>query len=215
MFAGHIGAALAIGRAARDINVGVLITAALLLDLLLWLFVLLGLESVTIPADFTRTHQPAFVFPYSHGLLASVVWSAAAAAVAHMRMRWRAAALIGVAVFSHWLLDALVHRSELPLAGVGSRPVGLGLWNHLFFALTLEAALVIVGVYLFISTARLARSRVIALLVLSALVMAFTALGMTIAPAPPSPAAMAGSSLATLIVVCLFAYWVGTLPRRI
>ena len=220
MFAGHIGAALAIGRAAPDINVGIFVTAALLLDLLLWLFVLLGWEFVAIPADFASTHQPGFVFPYSHGLLASVIWSALAGVVAlivcsHLRIRWRVAALVGLAVLSHWLLDALVHRNELPLAGVGSRPVGLALWNHMPLALALEAALVIVGVYLFMSAARLGRNRSIALTVLSALAMGFTALGMTIAPAPPSSTAMAGSSLATLAVVCVLTCWLGRAPRRL
>jgi len=220
MFAGHIGAALAIGRGARDINVGIFVTAALLLDLLLWLFVLLGWESVAIPDDFVSTHQPEFVFPYSHGLLASVIWSAAAGAVAlivysHLRIRWRVAALIGVAVLSHWLLDALVHRSELPLAGSGSRPVGLALWNRMPLALALEAALVVVGVYLFTSTARLSRNRSIAVALLSAIAMGLTAMGMTIAPAPPSSIAMAGSSLATLAVVCVLTCWLGRVPSRV
>lgn len=63
MFAGHIGTGLAIGRAERGLNVGVFIAAALLLDFLLWLFVLFGWESATIPGDFLSTHQPEFVFP--------------------------------------------------------------------------------------------------------------------------------------------------------
>ena len=63
MFAGHVGAALAIGSAERRLNVGVFVAAALLLDAALWLFVLLGIESVEIPPDFARTHQPAFVCP--------------------------------------------------------------------------------------------------------------------------------------------------------
>ncbi len=205
MFAGHIGAALAIGRGAREINVGIFVTAALLLDLLLWLFVLLGWESVAIPADFASTHQPEFVFPYSHGLLASIVWSAAAGAVA----------LIGVAVLSHWLLDALVHRSELPLAGPGSHPVGLALWNRMPLALALEAALVIVGVYLFTSAARLGRNRSIALGLLSAIAMGLTAVGMTLAPPPPSSTAMAGSSLSALAVVCVLMCWLGRVPSRL
>jgi hypothetical protein len=65
MFAGHIGAALAIGRAERRVNVGVFITAALLPDVLLWLFVLLGWESVRIPGNYASTHQAEFVFPCS------------------------------------------------------------------------------------------------------------------------------------------------------
>jgi hypothetical protein len=80
MFAGDIGAALAIGRAERRVNVGVFVAAALLLDVLLWLFVLLGWESVVIPADFANRHQPEFVFPYSHGLLSALGWSLLAAA---------------------------------------------------------------------------------------------------------------------------------------
>src|SRR5262249_953901 len=124
VFAGHIGAALAIGRAERAVNVGVFVAAALLLDFLLWLFVLLGWESVTIPADFAGTHQPQFAFPYSHGLLASAAWAVLAGVLAltlcaRLRTRWRVATLVVLAVLSHWVLDALVHRPELPLAGRG------------------------------------------------------------------------------------------------
>ena len=114
MFAGHVGAALAIGRAERRVNVGAFVLAALLLDIVLWLFVLLGWESVTIPANFTSTHQPEFVFPYSHGLVASVVWSAAAAAAASVSCarlgpsRWRAAALIAPVSYTHLTLPTIL-----------------------------------------------------------------------------------------------------------
>ena len=210
MFAGHIGAALAIGRAEPGVNIGMFVTAALLLDLLLWLFVLLGWESVAIPADFASTHQAAFLFPYSHGLLASVAWSAVAAVAglllyARCQWKWRAAMLLAVAVFSHWVLDAVVHRPELPLAGAASRVVGLGLWNNIPVALLLEGVVVVLGLYLFVSGSKVERSKSIALAVLTLVVMALTVVGMTIAPAPPSAAAMAGSSLATLLVVCVLA----------
>lgn len=82
MFAGHVGVALVIGRVERRVNVGIFVIAALLLDFALWLFILLGWESVTIPDDFTTTHQPHFVFPYSHGLLAAAGWSVLAGAFA-------------------------------------------------------------------------------------------------------------------------------------
>ncbi len=210
---------MAIGRAERGVNVGVFIAAAFLLDIVLWIFVLLGLESVTIPANFARTHQAQFVFPYSHGLLASVAWSALAGVVglvvySRLQTSRRAAVLIAAAVLSHWILDALVHRPELPLAGSTSRSVGLGLWNTMPLALTLEAVILAGGLCLFISGAKPIRGKSIALAVLCLVVMTFTALGMTMAPAPPSAKAMAASSLGTLILVCALGCWLGRAARR-
>lgn len=219
MFAGHVGAALAIGRAERRVNIGAFVTAALLLDIVLWLLVLLGWESVFIPADFAATHQAEFQFPYSHGLAASLAWSGIAAVAAllfyarHRAIRWRAAALIAAAVFSHWLLDALVHRPELPLAGASSLKVGLGLWQTLPAALAVETAVVVAGLLLFLPGSTLSRGKSIALASLSLLILAFTVAGMTVAPPPPSALAMAGSSLSTLVVVCALACWLGRLRR--
>ena len=154
MFAGHIGVALAISHVEPRINVGLLVAASLLLDLLLWLFVLVGCETVVIPADFQQTHQPRFGFPYSHGLLFSVVWSATAGAsvfllsVGSSREKFRAALLLAAVVVSHWLLDVLVHRPELPVATTGSLQLGFGLWSNMTVALAVEAALVIGGLSL-------------------------------------------------------------------
>lgn len=215
MFAGHVGAALAIGRAERRVNVGVLVFAAVLLDVALWVLVLLGLETVTIPANFAVTHQPEFVFPYSHGLLASIGWSALAGAATLFwyprleRGRTRAAVLVAAAVFSHWILDALVHASEMPLAGAHSIKVGLGLWNAMPMALALEAAVALVGLWLFLPGANLSRPRKVLLAALSFVVLAFTVAGMTLAPAPPSAAAMAATSIVTIMAVCLPAFWIG------
>ena len=220
MFAGHVGAALAIGRAERRVNVGVFIGAALLLDLSLWLFVLLGWESVFITANFASTHQPEFVFPYSHGLLASLAWSGIAGAAgffcyAHLHAaRWRAATLIAAAVFSHWLLDGLVHRPEMPLTDASSVKLGLGLWQTMSVALAVESAIVIVGLLLFVRGSSLSRAKAFGLAALTALILVFTIVGMTVAPAPPSATAMAGSSLLTLVAVCALACWLGRIPRE-
>ena len=218
MFAGHIGAALVIGRAERRINVGLFVVAALLLDVLLWLFVLAGWESVTIGADFAATHQPSFVFPWSHGLLASTGWAALAGVAAGTLhpgsglARWRAAALIAAAVFSHWLLDALVHMPELPLAGAGSPKVGLGWWQHMPVALAAEAVFVVAGLCLYLPGAGLPRARKLWLAALCLMSLAFTVAGMTIAPAPPSAAAMATTSLVTVLLVGAAACWIGASP---
>lgn len=219
MLAGHIGVALAIGRVERRVNVGVFFAAALLLDLLLWLFILLGLESVSIPPDFETTRQVEFVFPYSHGLLSAAIWSIAAGVLGFwvyprpQQQRWRIGGLVAAAVFSHWLLDALVHKPELPLVGSASRLVGLGLWDAMPIALAVEAAIVVVGVYLFAKGGGLPRSRAVVLGVVCLAVLALTVFGMTIAPPAPSPFAMAFSSLLTLVAVTALAVWLGRVPR--
>jgi hypothetical protein len=220
MFAGHVGAALAIGRFERHVNVGVFIFAAVFLDFALWLFVLLGWESITIPADYAGTHQPEFVFPYSHGLLAAITWAALAGSAAYLwyprlkDAKLRAAALVSAAVFSHWLLDALVHVPELPIAGAGSMKVGLGLWQSMPIALVAEAFIMVAGLFLFVSGTSLSRARKLWLTVLCLLVLAFTVVGMTVAPPPPSVTAMAASSLVTIIVLCALSGWLGGLPTE-
>jgi len=206
---------MAIGAMERRLNLGLLCFAALLLDTVLWLLVLVGRESVTIPSDFVATHQPRFVFPYSHGLLASIGWSVLAGAATFLcfphpyRARLRAAALVAAAVFSHWLLDALVHAPELPLAGAGSAKVGLWLWHDMPVALAVEAFIAFAGLWVFVSGAALSRPRKVSISALSLVIVAFTAIGMTVAPPPPSAAAMAATSWVTIIAVSLLAGWLG------
>jgi hypothetical protein len=215
MFAGHIGVALALSRAERRVNPGVLILAALGLDFILWTFVLLGWESVVIPANFAGTHQPEFVFPYSHGLLAAVVWSllVAVATLAWYRplkaAALRAALFVAMAVFSHWLLDALVHGPEMPLLGANSSKIGLGLWNSMAAALFVEALITLAGLWLFVSSANISRGKKAGLVVLTSVTLVFTVVGMTVAPPPPSVATMAMSSLLIIVVVCALAGWLG------
>ena len=219
MFAGHIGAALAIGRSERRVNVGTFMLAALLLDIVLWLFVLLGWESVFIPPTFAKTHQPEFVFPFSHGLLASIAWSVLAGVAVFascsqlMASRLRVATLVSAAVFSHWLLDALVHVPELPIAGVSSAMVGLGLWRNMPLALAVEVSILLAGLALFLPGASLSRARKTWFAALCLLVLAFTMVGMTVAPPPPSAGTMASSSLATIALICALVYWLAK-PRH-
>lgn len=215
MFAGHVGAAMAIARADRRVNLGALVFAAVFLDFVLWLLVLVGWESVSIPANFGATHQPEFVFPYSHGLLASIGWSALAGIATVLwhpgllQPKGRAGALVAAAVFSHWLLDALVHAPELPVAGAGSAKVGLGLWQTMPAALAIEGLIAVAGLYLFLSGATLSRAKKFGVSALSLLILVFTVAGMTVAPPPPSVTAMAASSLVTIVVVCVLAFWLG------
>jgi len=111
MLAGHIGVALGAKAADRTINLGVLVGAALLLDVLLWAFVLAGWEQVIAPPDFANRHYLTFDFPFSHSLAGAAVWALLAATMWAGIGRTRVgAAVIALVVLSHWPLDALVTR---------------------------------------------------------------------------------------------------------
>ncbi len=155
MFVGHLGVGLALSARSRRFRLGTLLGAALLLDVLLGAFVLAGWERVIVPPDFATAHYLEFVFPYSHGLLATLVWTAVTAALASTGLlllgRGRAAAWVAAAaVASHWVCDVIEHVRGLPLLGPGSPRVGLGLWGTMGWALLLEVLLLVGGAGLFL-----------------------------------------------------------------
>lgn len=215
MFAGHVGAGLALSRADRSMNPGILVFAAMLTDFLLWSFVLLGWESASLPADYASSHQMRFTFPWSHSLTAAVASSLIAATAAYLWYRApgrggaRPALLVGAAVLSHWLLDAVVHIPEIPILGESSSKVGLGLWQHMTLALGFESLVLLAGLWMYLSGAQISRGRKWSMGMLGMFVLGSTIAGMTVAPAPPSIAAVAASSLITIIVVTALAAWFG------
>jgi len=213
MFVGHVGAAMVLHKAERRVNVGAFIFAALLLDVVLWAFVLLGWEQVRIPGDFATRHQLEFFFPYSHGLVTALGWSLLIAGLALIMVklpsgdRPRAALLLGAAAFSHWLLDALVHRPELPVLGEASAKVGLSWWNHLPLALAVESALAAVGLWLYVRGGGLSTWEKVRAIGLVGFLIVMTIAGMTVAPPPPNATQLAASSFSTLIVVIALFLW--------
>ena len=217
MFAGHVGAGLALGAIEPRRNVGTLVLGALLCDMVLWVLVLAGHERVIVPPDYAVRHYLLFEFPYSHGLLACAAWAAAfgllAAILSGGPGRLRFGALAVAAVLSHFVLDALVHPPELPLAGDASPRIGLGLWDRLPLALGLEAALTVTGLALYLRARGPRRGRGIALACIVLLVLVVTVAGQTLAPAPSSIAAVAASSLASIALVVALVSGVGTRTR--
>jgi hypothetical protein len=188
------------------VRLGVLFLAAMWLDALLWIFVLLGLESVHFPASVGEARYPTFTFPYSHGLVASLAWSAIAVALVRVAGRSLGAALVvGATVFSHFVLDVLVHVAGLPLL---SYHLGLGLWRHTGLELAVECGLGGVGWWLYCGTRGSAggarRWGLAAVVAVSALLTIWGALA---TGPPPAPAAMAVVSLLTIGVLTVLACW--------
>lgn len=217
MFIGHYGLGFALKRAAPRASLGWLVAAVSLLDLLWPILVLAGVEVVRIDPGNTKLAPLDFVsYPYSHSLLLVCAWGLLLGGLYLSRTHYRAGAVaIGLGVVSHWVLDLLVHRPDLPLYPGGPR-VGLGLWNSPVAEIGIESAIfaIGVGVYLATTRARNATGRwafwsLVALLVIAHAVN-------LAGPPPPSPAAIGAAGL-LMWLFPLWAWWIdrnrATVPR--
>jgi hypothetical protein len=153
MFVGHYGPSLAAKALKKTIPLWVLFIAVQWVDVLWSIFVLLGIEKVRIVPGITATNPlDLYYMPYTHSLVAATLWSVAAIITYKVLSNhdgWSAAAIVGMAVFSHWVLDLIVHRPDLPLYD-NTMKVGLGLWNFPIVAFGLEVVFLFVGLYLYL-----------------------------------------------------------------
>ena len=212
MFVGHYGVSFAAKKADPSVPLWVLFLAVQLLDILWAPFVLLGIEKVRIVPGITATNPlDLYYMPYTHSLVGALVWSVGAFAVYRLvgsRGRSGPAAVVGVAVFSHWVLDFVVHRPDLPLYDNHVK-VGLGLWNMPAVAFGLEAAVLLVGIWFFLKSAPPRRAGVLVFGLVMLAVQAYVFFG----PAPTSDRSVALTALACYVT---FAAIIGLLerPRR-
>jgi membrane-bound metal-dependent hydrolase YbcI (DUF457 family) len=208
MFLGHFALALGAKHAAPRASLGVLVAAAQWPDLL-WPFLLLaGVEKVAIaPGDTLFTPLRFIAYPISHSLLTVVVWAMLGAVAFYVtRGDRRGASAVLLLVASHWILDAVTHRPDLPLAPWGDVRVGLGLWNSVTATLVVELTLFALGVALYFRATRPADriGRIATWTLLGALVVIEVANLM--GPPPPSARAVAWSAFAMWLLV-LWAWW--------
>jgi hypothetical protein len=112
---------LVVKRFGPRLNLGALLFAALYSDLLLWVLVIVGVESVIIPEATASARFFSFVFPYSHGLVPNILWSVLAGVAGLFSVapqgsrRSKLAWALVLAVFSHFVLDLIVHVVEQSL----------------------------------------------------------------------------------------------------
>ena len=154
MFVGHYAASLALKRFEKRASLGVLFLAVQLVDIVFFPLVLLGIERLNIVENFTQsTHFELEYMPYTHSLVAFLIWSG----LAYALFRWvlvkshSVALVVALAVMSHWLLDVIVHTPDLPLWSDSSLKLGMGLWNNAVATYVLEAVLLLAGLWLYLS----------------------------------------------------------------
>ncbi len=146
MFVGHYSAALAAKAVEPRAPLWTYVAAAQLVDIGWSALVIAGVEKVRIDPSLPGSDLDLYFMPYTHSLPGALLWALAAALLARwlLKLPVAAAAMVGLTVFSHWFLDFLVHRPDLPL-WFGGPKVGLAWWNHPLPEMALEIGLVAVA----------------------------------------------------------------------
>jgi len=208
MFIGHLALGFAAKRVAPEASLACYFVAAQLPDVLWPVLLLAGVEHATIaPGDTAFTPLRFDSYPYSHSLVATMLWGGLLAALWLARRRNRRVALLLAAlVVSHWLLDFATHRADMPLWPGGPR-LGLGLWNSVPATLLVECAMFAAGVALYAGATR-ARDAVgrlgLAGLVVLLLVFYFAA---AFGPPPPNVGVVAQSGIVGIVLIAWLAAW--------
>lgn len=208
MFIGHFAPAF-IASATTDEapKLGTLFIAAQLVDWAFFILVMVGVEKLRIvPGITTMNSLDLYHMPFTHSLLGSCTFALGFSGMIYLATRNTVAAIWGgVVVVSHWLLDLLVHRPDLTLAG-GEHKLGLGLWNYPAVEMTLESAVILLAFWWWM---RRTNGPIVQPLVLLGIMLLFQAINWF---GPPPTEAGAGFALLALLsfaVVTVLAYWAG------
>jgi len=209
MFIGHYGVAYAAKTVAPKAPLAAYFLAVQALDVLFGIFVLSGVEHMEIVHDYTR-YNPYRLYdmPITHSLVGSLGWAIAVGIIAALfRLPRRESLWLGLAVFSHFILDLPVHTPDLSIAGNETAKLGLGLWNNIPLVLALELLMLLGGWMLFSRSHRSdatfpkQRNRIfVGILVLLTIVTPF-------APDPPSTTAFAIQALVLYFVLAGASAW--------
>jgi membrane-bound metal-dependent hydrolase YbcI (DUF457 family) len=217
MFVGHFAVGFVAKRMEPRISLGTTVLAAMLPDLLWGIFLVAGIEHVYFkPGRGAANYLEASDIALSHSLLMDAIWGAALASAYYLRRRYpRGAWVLFFAVLSHWLLDFLSHRPDMPLAPGMHRYFGLGLWTSVPATLVVEGGFWLIAVILYARATR-PKSRAGVVAFWSAVVVLTLAWYNNIAGSPPPNPSNAGiSSLIFFSIAVAWAYWINRLrPAR-
>ena len=213
MFIGHLAVGFASKRLTPQLPLPLLVLAPNLLDVLWPVFLALGIESVKIdPGNTAVTPLDLHDYPWSHSLLMALVWSALAAFFGWIGLRQiKAAGLLAALVFSHWILDFVTHRPDMPLWPGSTTYLGLGLWNSKIGTVLVEGTLFAAGVFLYVRATR-PKDRIgtFALAGLVGALVLLYALNM-VGPPPPSVPAII---VATFVLFAIVLGWCWFVDRH-
>ncbi|MCB0533872.1 MAG: hypothetical protein H6574_21485 [Lewinellaceae bacterium] len=209
MFIGHFALGFGAKAAAPRVSLGALFFAVQFVDLLWPSLLLLGMERVEIQPGITVVTPLDFVhYPYTHSLLMAGVWAVLIGGVYYLLNKQPKAALVlGACVASHWFIDLIVHRPDLPLSFADTPVVGLGLWNSLVGTVVVEVLLFVAGLWIYLRHTKATKPvGVYALWGLVTFLLVIYGANL-FGPPPPDVRAIAIAGHAQWLLV-LWAYWV-------
>ena len=156
MFVGHLALGLAAKHATPRVSLAVLLTASQVADVLWPFFLALGLEEVRIAPGITAFTPLDFAsYPYSHSLVMLVIWAVVFGAIYRMvtGRNGRVFVVLAALVVSHWILDWITHRPDMPIYPSGPK-YGLGLWNNVAATMVVEGIMFAAGVWIYVRSTR-------------------------------------------------------------
>jgi hypothetical protein len=207
VFIGHFALGFAAKRSAPRLSLAVLFAAAQFADLLWPFLIALGIEQVRIDPGNTAFTPLDFVsYPYSHSLLFLCVWGTLFGAICATVVRRAAAGVVVAAlVVSHWVLDWIAHRPDMPLYPGGPK-LGLGLWNSVAATVIIESLLFAAGVWMYVRASR-PRDAIGRRAFAAFIGFIIAAYAGAMGPPPPSINALVSVSVAGAAVILLWAWW--------
>ena len=200
MFIGHIAVGLAGKRMAPSVSLATWLTSVQLVDMLWPIFLLADLEHVRIAPGVTRfTPLDFYDYPITHSLVGSACWAALfAGGWAIARRNRRVALLLAAGVLSHWVLDVISHRPDVPVLPHGPY-LGLALWNSVPATLIVELSMFAVGLALYVRGGGAGRRRVSYWLLMAFVLVAYV--GAAFGPPPPDVRTLAWFGLIGWLLV--------------
>jgi hypothetical protein len=200
MFIGHVAVGLAGKRIAPSVSLATWLASVQLVDMLWPIFLLAGLEHVRIAPGITPfTPLDFYDYPVTHSLVGGLGWAALFAGGWYVaRRNTRIALLLAGGVLSHWCLDVLSHRPDVPVLPHGPY-LGLGLWNSVAATLAVELSMFGAGLWLYLSGGGNGARRVSFWLLMAFLIVAY--FGAAFGPPPPDVRTLAITALAGWVFV--------------
>jgi len=208
MFLGHYAVGFGSKKAEPKVSLGTYFMAAVFLDLLWPVFLLLGLEHVKIdPGNTPMAPLDFYDYPLSHSLLMAIVWSLVFCGFYYLiKKNGRVSVVLGICVFSHWILDFISHRPDLPLAPGVNYFLGLGLWYSVTATLLVELSLYAIGIYLYIQITK-AKNKIGSIALWGFIALSLIIYFSNLISTPPDVKTMAISGMGQWLFV-LWAYWI-------